>query len=192
MDYSKLKFLLNSITRSSHLIKKAACVYLMRKNLGYKDELQVFLYKRVATMIELIESNESLMSLIKQGSDSDIEYFSLNYIPNSFDNESWNFIKKYVLKYSPRTIRFDVLPPYEMLSALLDDGLSLFFKIGCLEDLLSLVSYPKCNKIHLLANDQEVLDQSYTNFDLDVKFVTFLPKNASQNDLKNDLKTLDK
>lgn len=187
MDYSKLKFLLNSITRSSHLIKKAACVYLMRKNLGYKDELQVFLYKRVATMIELIESNESLMSLIKQGSDSDIEYFSLNYIPNSFDNESWNFIKKYVLKYSPRTIRFDVLPPYEMLSALLDDGLSLFFKIGCLEDLLSLVSYPKCNKIHLLANDQEVLDQSYTNFDLDVKFVTFLPKNASQNDLKNDL-----
>ena len=64
MDYSKLKFLLNSITRSSHLIKKAACVYLMRKNLGYKDELQVFLYKRVATMIELIESNESLMSLI--------------------------------------------------------------------------------------------------------------------------------
>ena len=100
MDYSKLNFLLNGIARSSHLLtKKAACVYLMRKNLGYKDELQVFLYKRVATMIELIESNESLMSLIKQGSDSDIEYFSLNYIPNSFYNEPWNFIKKYVLKF---------------------------------------------------------------------------------------------
>ena len=189
MDYSKLKFLLNSITRSSHLIKKAACVYLMRKNLGYKDELQVFLYKRVATMIELIESNESLMSLIKQGSDSDIEYFSHNYIPNSFDNEPWNFIKKYVLKYSLRTIRFDVLPPYEMLSALLDDDFSLFFKIGCLEDLLSLVSYPKWNKIHLMANefqevlDQEVLDQSNTNFDLDVKFVTFF-----QDELKNNLR----
>ena len=190
MDYSKLNFLLNGIARSSHLLtKKAACVYLMRKNLGYKDKLQDFLYERVATMIELIESNESLMSLIKQGSDSDIEYFSHNYIPNSFDNESWNFIKKYVLKYSLRTIRFDVLPPYEMLSALLDDDFSLFFKIGCLEDLLSLVSYPKWNKIHLMANefqevlDQEVLDQSNTNFDLDVKFVTFF-----QDELKNNLR----
>lgn len=190
MDYSKLNFLLNGIARSSHLLtKKAACVYLMRKNLGYKDKLQDFLYERVATMIELIESNESLMSLIKQGSDSDIEYFSHNYIPNSFDNEPWNFIKKYVLKYSLRTIRFDVLPPYEMLSALLDDDFSLFFKIGCLEDLLSLVSYPKWNKIHLMANefqevlDQEVLDQSNTNFDLDVKFVTFF-----QDELKNNLR----
>lgn len=190
MDYSKLNFLLNGIARSSHLLtKKAACVYLMRKNLGYKDKLQDFLYERVATMIELIESNESLMSLIKQGSDSDIEYFSHNYIPNSFDNEPWNFIKKYVLKYSLRTIRFDVLPPYEMLSALLDDDFSLFFKIGCLEDLLSLVSYPKWNKIHLMANefqevlDQEVLDQSNTNFDLDVKFVTFF-----QDELKKNLR----
>lgn len=190
MDYSKLNFLLNGIARSSHLLtKKAACVYLMRKNIGYKDKLQDFLYERVATMIELIESNESLMSLIKQGSDSDIEYFSHNYIPNSFDNEPWNFIKKYVLKYSLRTIRFDVLPPYEMLSALLDDDFSLFFKIGCLEDLLSLVSYPKWNKIHLMANefqevlDQEVLDQSNTNFDLDVKFVTFF-----QDELKNNLR----
>ena len=41
-----------------------------------------------------------------------------------------------------------------------DDDFSLFFKIGCLEDLLSSVSYPKWNKIHLMANEfQEVLDQ---------------------------------
>lgn len=102
MDYSKLN--LNGIAQSSHLTVKAACVYLMRKNLGYKDKLQVLLYKHVATMIELIESNESLMSLIKQGSDSDIEDFSLNYIPNSFYNEPWNFIKKYVLSNCSKLI----------------------------------------------------------------------------------------
>lgn len=55
--------------------------------------------------------------------------------------------------------------------------------------MLSLVSYPKWNKIHLMANefqevlDQEVLDQSNTNFDLDVKFVTFF-----QDELKNNLR----
>lgn len=77
MDYSKLNFLLNSIAPSSHLTKKAACVYLIRKNLGYKDKLQDLLSISAGPMIKKIESNESLMYLITQGTDSDIEYFAL-------------------------------------------------------------------------------------------------------------------
>lgn len=189
MDYSKLNFLLNSIAPSSHLTKKAACVYLIRKNLGYKDKLQDLLSISAGPMIKKIESNESLMYLITQGTDSDIEYFCLNYIPNTFEDEPWNFIKDYVLKYGLRSIRFYALPPYEMLSTLLDDGISLFFYIGCLADLLSLVSYQKCNKIHLLSDEfQEVLGKSYTNIDLDVKFVLTLQKNVSLDSLQNYLR----
>lgn len=52
MDYSKLNFLLNSIAPSSHLTKKAACVYLIRKNLGYKDKLQDLLSISAGPMIK--------------------------------------------------------------------------------------------------------------------------------------------